>query len=190
MTAFFSSKKRILIFLAAAAILLGGGFYFLQNRGPKLLTDVDVSYPAGWQEQALNDAERAVGILLRLSRTSPDAAVFVRTIIGVLEEGFQIQTLGDEVSRSLGASLKGFELVSQGVVSLGSLEAVEVRYTQKDEGDNKLYEALLVVIPTPQQTFFLTFRSLEKDFSQVESEAKELEAGLGAYITDKLTNKP
>src|SRR3972149_395338 len=185
MMAFFSSKKRPLLLLAAAAILFGGGFYFLQNRGPKLLTGVEVSYPAGWQEQALNDAERAVGILLRLSRTSPDAAVFVRTIVGVLEDGFQIQTLEDEVSRSLGASLKGFKLVSQEVVSIGSLEAVEVRYTQKDEGDNKLYEALMVVIPTPQQTFFLTFRSLEKDFSQVESEAKELKAGLGDYIIAK-----
>src|SRR3972149_7595491 len=186
MMAFFSSKKRPLLLLAAAAILFGGGFYFLQNRGPKILTGVEVSYPAGWQEQALDDADRAVGILLRLSRTSPDAAVFIRTIIGPLEEGFQIQTLKDEVSRSLGESLKGFKLISKEVINLASLEALEVRYTQKDEGDGKIYEVFLVVIPTPQQTFFLPFRSRESVFSQVESEAKELESGLGDYIISKL----
>ena len=61
-----------------------------------------------------------------------------------------------------------------------------MRYTQKDEGDGKIYEVFLVVIPTPQQTFFLTFRSRESVFSQVESEAKELESGLGDYIISKL----
>lgn len=185
--AFFSPKKRILLLLAAAAILLGGGFYFLQNRGPKILTGVEVSYPDGWQEQTLDDAERTVGILLRLSRTSPDATVFVRTIIGALEEGFLIQTLEDAVSRSLSESLKGFKLVSKGIINLASLEALEVRYTQKDEGDGKLYEVLLVVIPTPQQSFFLTFRSLEKDFSRIEPEVKELKADLGSYIISKLS---
>ena len=175
-------KQKVLIALIVASVVILGGFFLFKDKisdtTPKngvtnveIVSKVDIDYPQGWTEQKLTDVDKIAGIILNLERSTPEATFILRTIVGQLEENINIDELSDEIVNKFNKEIENFDLVNKKVYRLDSLDAIEVRYKQKSEAeDNKVYENLIIIIPTKNQTFYLTFRSDESDFDKIQKD--------------------
>jgi len=175
----------ILAVLVGAAAGLGTGLYFwLQDDGgesARVVTAVQFPYPDGWDEQPLTAADRNAGLVLSLERQRPGASFLARTVITRLPADFDINQLADESEAALSSEIPSFELLRGTIVSSGSYDAVKLNYLQTDE-DGVEHEATMVIIPTSNQTFYLTFRAEAMDFQQIEDDGLEITDTFAAYV--------
>jgi len=176
----------ILAVLVAAAAGLGTGLYlWLRDDGgesARVVTAVQFPYPDGWEEQPLTEADRNAGLVLSLERQRPDASFLARTVITRLPADFDINQLADESETALSSEIESFELLRGSIVSVGPYDAVKLNYLQTDEGGVE-HEATMVIVPTSNQTFYLTFRADEADFRQIEDEGLEIADTFAAYVS-------
>jgi len=175
----------ILVVLMGAAAGLGTGLYFwLQDGGgesARVVTAVQFPYPDGWDEQPLTAADRSAGLVLSLERQRPGASFLARTVITRLPADFDINQLADDSEAALSTEIPSFELLRGSIVSVGPYDAVKLNYLQTDAGGLD-HEATMVIIPTSNQTFYLTFRSEESDFRQIEDDGLEITDTFAAYV--------
>ncbi|MDO8614288.1 MAG: hypothetical protein Q7T33_00945 [Dehalococcoidia bacterium] len=176
----------ILVVLVAAAAGLGTGLYlWLQDDGGesvRVVTAVQFPYPNGWDEQSLTEADRNAGLVLSLERQRPDASFLARTVITRLPADFDLNQLADESEAALSSEIESFELLRGSVVSVGPYDAVKLNYLQTDEAGVD-HEVIMVIVPTPNQTFYLTFRAEKTDFQQIEDEGLEIADTFAAYVS-------
>ena len=189
-----STKQALAGFIIIIIIILGAVFFIFREDiteriGGKKVADVgvvkklDLSYPSGWQEERRTKADVIVGILSKANRENPDATLIIRSITGKLEESVNVKTLTDQVADSLSKEIENFEgLVSKKAIKIKSFDAVEVRYKQKSSRDDITYEVLQIIIPTQNQTFFLTFRSPEADFNAAQGDVEKIVDDFGSYL--------
>jgi len=175
----------ILVVLIGAAAGLGTGLYFwLQDDGgesTRVVTAVQFPYPDGWDEQPLTAADRNAGLVLSLERQRPGASFLARTVITRLPADFDINQLADDSEAALSTEIPSFELLRGSIVSVGPYDAVKLNYLQTDAGGLD-HEATMVIIPTSNQTFYLTFRSEESDFQRIEDDGLEITDTFAAYV--------
>ena len=179
-------KQKVLIALIVASVVILGGFFLFKDKisdtTPKngvttveIVSKVDIDYHQGWMEQKLTDVDKIAGFILELERNNPDASFILRTIVGQLEENINMNDLSDEIVDTFNQEIENFDLVSKKVYRLDSFDAIEVRYTQESAtDDNKVYENLIIIIPTKNQTFYLTFRSDESDFDKIQEDIEKI----------------
>ncbi len=180
----------LILVLAALFFLFKGKFDKpKESSNPPIVTSVSLSYPSGWREQPLSDFDKKVNIILRLKKVSPDASFIARTVFGDLEKGFDINSLSDQTAESLAKKIQNFELSGKSVSHIGPFDAVQVLYTQVGPKDNNSYENILIIIPTQNQTFYLTFRSLEGDFSKIKSDVETITNNFATYLTSNNLTK-
>lgn len=176
----------ILVVLMGAAAGLGTGLYLrLQDDGgesARVVTAVQFPYPVGWNEQPLTEADRNAGLVLSLEKRQLGAAFLARTVITRLPEDFDINQLAEESEAALSSEIESFELLRRSVVSVGVYDAVKLNYLQTDEGGVE-HEATMVIIPTSNQTFYLTFRAEAKDFQKMEDEGLQIADTFAAYVS-------
>ena len=179
-------KQKVLIALIVASVVILGGFFLFKDKisdltskngvtNVEVVSKVDIDYPQGWTEQTLTDGDKIAGIILNLERSAPEASFILRTIVGQLEENINMNDLSDEIVDTFNQEIENFDLVSKKVYRLDSFDAIEVRYTQESEAeDNKVFENLIIIIPTKNQTFYLTFRANESDFDQIQEDIEKI----------------
>jgi hypothetical protein len=168
-----------LILLAAAAGAGTGTYLWLRGgeESIRVIIAVQIPYPAGWSEEPLTEADRDAGLLLKLERERPEASFLARTVIATLATDFDINELADDTEAALSAEIENFQLVRKSVSPIGPFDAVRISYRQEGEGTFAPdYQVLMAIVPTPNQTFYLTLRAEKKDFRKIEDE--------GLYIID------
>ena len=186
-------RVRYLLLIAivlAASAGLGTGLYFWLSGGGgesiRVVTAVQIPYPDGWSEQPLTDADRNAGLLLTLERDGPDASFLARTVIAGLAPDFDVNQLADDAGAALSAEIENFDLLSKSVVPIGPFDAVRISYRQADERGFSDHQVLMTIVPTPNQTFYLTFRAEREDFLAVEDEGLEITDTYIAYVAEAL----
>jgi hypothetical protein len=185
------SKLRIWRLLLAVVVLAvvvgaGTGIYFRVRGGDgesiRVVTAVQVPYPAGWSERPLSEADRNAGLLMGLERAEPEASFLSRTVIARLATDFDIDELADDTVAALSAEIDNFDLVSKGVSSAGPFDVVLISYRQMGQEGLAGHRNLMAIVPTPNQTFYLTLRAEEGDFRQVEREGLKIIAAFVNYV--------
>ena len=192
----FRIKLRIryllLGFIVLAAAAGAGTGIFLWLRGGegesiRVVTAVQFPYPDGWSEQPLTDADRNAGLLLNLETNRPEASFLARTVIARLAPDFDVNELADDTEAALSAEIDNFDLLSKSVAPIGRFDAVRIYYRQRgDEGLATSHQVLMTIIPTPNQTFYLTLRAEKGDFRQFEDEGLRIIDDFVAYIASLL----
>ena len=182
-TKYFLMVGAVLAVMAAAGtgayLLLAGG----ESEAPsRVVIAVQVAPPAGWTAETLTTDDQGAGVLLKLESASPDASFLARTVIGKLPADFDIQKLAADTEAALAADIENFKLVDTKIASAGSFDAVWIRYRQAGEGAAPDYQTMVTVIPTPNQTFFLTIRSEQSDFSEVEAAGRKIIGDVATYV--------
>ena len=187
-------KQKVLIALIVASVVILGGFFLFKDKisdltskngvtNVEVVSKVDIDYPQGWTEQTLTDGDKIAGIILNLEKKDPEASFILRTIVGQLEENINMSDLSDKIVDTFNQEIENFDLVSKKVYRLDSFDAIEVRYTQESEAeDNKVFENLIIIIPTKNQTFYLTFRANESDFDQIQEDIEKISKDFGGQI--------
>ena len=175
----------VIVFAAAAGA--GTGLFFWLRGGDgesiRVVTSVQLSYPDGWSEQPLTEADRNVGLLLSLERERPEASFLARTIIARLAPDFDINELADDTVTALSAEIDNFDLVSKSASPIGPFDAVRIYYRQEGEGTFAAdHQVLMAIVPTPNQTFYLTLRAEKDDFRQVEDDGLRIIDDFVAHI--------
>ncbi len=170
--------------LVVAAIALGLYLWLGTGDGDsaRVVTGVQFPYPDGWTEEALTEADKQAGLLLKLQHDDPPASFLARTVLGALPEDFDINALADDSERALRAEIENFELDEKTVTRFGSYDAVEIRYRQIGAGADEDYEVLMVIVPTGNQTFYLTLRALEEEFGVVEAQGIDIVRTFVSYV--------
>ena len=187
-----SGQKLTAVIIAILAILAAGYFLFRDEIAlrttskevatVKVVRSVNLSYPDGWQEERLTNADVIAGILLKLRREDPEATLILRTIVGKLEEGVDINSLSDQIVAAFEKEIENFSLVEKKVSRLESFNSVDVIYKQSSSEDNKIYKNRIIIMPTKNQTFYLTFRSEDTDFEKVEADIEKVTSDFAAYL--------
>lgn len=187
------SVKRLLlagIFVAAATGLAVGLFLWLRDGGSddsiRVVTGVEMPYPSGWDEQPLTEADANAGLLLSLERDRPQASFLARSVIAGLAEDFDVDQLAADSEAALAAEVENFELRSSRSVPIGSYEAVQITYAQTDAGGLGANQVTMTIVPTENQTFYLTFRADTDDFAAIEADGLELTDTFVAYVAEAL----
>lgn len=193
----FIKRNKFTSILVPAAFLLivvaTGAFLLLRERDsnqatkspisfPEVNRDIEINHPKGWKEKAIDDIDKIKGVLVKLQKESPKASFVARTMIGELEKEFEIKIVSDEVIVALKKSLDNFHLVRKEITRIDSFDAVEIQYKQTSANDNEVYEYLMIIIPTQNQTFYLTFRSKEDDFRLIKKDAQEISKSFADHI--------
>ena len=178
------------LILVAAAAGAGTGTYLWLRGGDgesiRVVTAVQVSYPAGWSEQPLSEADRNAGLLLKLERERPEASFLARTVIARLAPDIDTNQLADDTAAALSAEIDNFDLLSKSVSPIGPFDAVRIYYRQRgDEGLATTHQVLMTIVLTPNQTFYLTLRAEKKDFQKIEDEGLDI---IGAFASDVSAN--
>ncbi len=188
------AKLRIklrLRYLLLAAILLaaagaGAGLYFwLRDGGEsvRVVTAVRITYPAGWNEQALSEADRNAGLMLKLQRQGPAASFLARTVIARLAPDFDINQLASQTQAALSSEIQNFDLLSKDVSAIGPYNAVKIYYRQTGQTGTADYQTLVAIIPTANQTFYLTFRAEKSDFPKIEDEGLQIANDFAKFVS-------
>ena len=176
----------LMIVVLAAAAGAGTGTYLWLRGGEesiRVIIAVQIPYPAGWSEEPLTEADRNAGLLLKLDRERPEASFLARTVIATLATDIDINELADETEAALSTEIENFQLVRTRVSPIGPFDAVRISYRQEGEGSFAPdYQVLMAIVPTPNQTFYLTLRAEEKDFRWVEDEGLRIIDDFVAYI--------
>ena len=187
-----SGQKITAAIIVILAVLAAGYFLFRDEIAlrttskevatVKVVRSVNLSYPDGWQEERLTNADVIAGILLKLRREDPEATLILRTIVGKLEEGVDINSLSDQIVAAFEKEIENFSLVEKKVSRLESFNSVDVIYKQSSSEDNKIYKNRIIIMPTKNQTFYLTFRSEDTDFEKVEADIEKVTSDFAAYL--------
>jgi hypothetical protein len=184
----FRVRMRYVVAAALAVALAAGAGtgLFLALRGGdgesiRVVTGVQFPYPQGWTEQPLADVDRSAGLMLKLERERPDASFLARTVIARLAADFDINGLAGDTEAALSAEIEGFDLVSRDVTRLGPYDAVRISYRQS--GDGADHQTLMVIVPTPNQTFYLTLRAEKAQFRQIESDGSRIINDFVTYVS-------
>ncbi|MBI1886013.1 MAG: hypothetical protein HYS09_06850 [Chloroflexi bacterium] len=181
---------------AGAAGLATGLFLWLSGGGGesvRIVTGVEFPYPQDWSAQPLTESDRNAGLLLNLQRADPEASLLGRTVIARLPAGFDINQLADDAEVALRREIDNFDLLSKSVSPVGPFPAVRIYYRQQSDaqvpederpGEQLVPESqtLMTIIPTPNQTFYLTLRAEAADFQQVEEEGLAIMAQFADYV--------
>ena len=174
-----------LVVVVAAAGLTTGLYLWLRDDGgesTRVVTGVQFPYPDGWDEQPLTEADRSAGLVLSLERQRPGASFLARTVITRLPADFDINTLADETEAALSSEIENFDLVSKSVLTVGPYDAVRIYYRQTGDTPPEEFQSLMMIVPTPAQTFYLTFRAETDDFRRIESDGLEIVETFVTYV--------
>lgn len=178
------------IVLAAAASLGTGLYLWLSGGGSgesiRIVTAVQIPYPDSWSEQPLTEADGNAGLLLKLERERPEASFVARTVIAGLALDFDLNQLADDTEAALSAEIENFDLLSKSVVPIGPFDAVRITYRQADDVGLTAHQVLMTIVPTSNQTFYLTFRAERADFLEIEDEGSEIIDTYMAYVAEVL----
>lgn len=174
-----------LVVVVATAGLTTGLYLWLRGgdeTSPRVVTGIQFPYPDGWREQTLTEADRQAGLILSLNHRQPDASFLARTVVATLPEDFDIGALENETVEALSVDVDGFELVRSNISRIGAFDALTIEYLQPDQEGASGHRVLMAVIPTPHQTYYLTFRAERADFRDVEEEGLGIMDTFAAYI--------
>lgn len=185
------------IFVIIAAALIGGFFLFKDrlfkkttsennNNTSKIIEEISISYPEGWQEETRSETEKNAGIMLKLKEKDLKDTFMLKTSIGELDSSFKLNDLPDTIVESLKKEIYSFKLVSKNVTKVENLDIVEIKYTQTSSSDQKTYENYMEIIPTQHQTFYLIFRNEEDHHDQMEEDAKNISDTITSYLNSNL----
>ncbi len=196
-----SIRPRVRYLLLTAIVLLaaaglGTGLYFwLSGDGGgesvRVVTAVQIPNPDGWSEQTLTEADRNAGLLLSLERDRPQASFLARTVVARLTPDFDINQLADDTEAALSTEIENFDLLSKSVTPIGPFDAVRISYRQTGESgltDRQVLDrqVLMTIVPTANQTFYLTFQAEQESFLAIEDEGSEITTTFVAYVAEAL----
>ena len=180
----------VLVLLAATAGAGTGTYLLLRGGGEesvRVIIAVDIAYPADWSEILLTEDDSNAGLLLKVDREKPEASFLARTVIATLATDFDINQLAEQTVAALSAEVDNFTLLGDSVTPAGAFDAVLISYQQKGEGASAPdYQVLMAIIPTPNQTFYLTLRAEMKDFKGIEDEGLDIINAFAANVSASL----
>lgn len=187
-----STRNKVITPGVVAALLIGGAVYYFRDN---LFSNVDrtqntntvvrtasTTYPAGWTPEPLTSADRLAGLILKVGREKPTAALTIRTIIGQLESGLNVGATADQVVDSLKKEVGNFSLVDKKTSRLKSYDTIQIRYRQGSPPDQGTAENWLTILLTQHQTFYVTVRAAETDFRAIETDANKMLGGFATYL--------
>ena len=178
------------IIVVAAAAGLGTGLYLWLSGGNgesiRVVTAVQMPYPDGWGEQPLTEPDKNAGLLLSLERDRPEASFLARTVVAILAPDFDINQLADDTEAALSAEIENFDLLSKSVTPIGPFDAVRISYRQSDESTLTDRQVLMTIVPTANQTFYLTFQAGKESFFSIEDEGSEITNTFVSYVAEAL----
>lgn len=131
-----------------------------------------ISFPAPWRRQPAEPGDEPAGVLLRLNRSQPDATFLLRRIIGKTEVPLDTSKLAEETSNALRGQVEDFVLVDKGAGKRDGHDVVKLDYIQGREPE--AFRVLLLVVPTPDRTYYLTFRAPSANATEVRAEYDQI----------------
>jgi hypothetical protein len=137
------------------------------------------SHPDAWASETLSKADQQVGVALKLKRTGPDASFMARRLDGKLAQPFEMAPLAATTEQGLKNAIKDFKLVRTEQLRAGAQDYLRITYLQAQPA---AFTNQLVVVPTAERTFFLTFRSAAADWAAVEADAQQMAASFLAAL--------
>ena len=184
--------RNLLLAFILLAITAGAatGSYLVLRGGDdsvSVIIGVEISYPAGWSEIALTADDSNAGLLLKVDRANPEASFLARTVIATLATDFDVNVLAEETVAALNAEVDNFTLLGDSVSPVAGFDAVLISYQQKGaETSAPDYQVFMAIVPTPNQTFYLTIRAEKKDFQGIEDEGLEIINAFAANVSASL----
>ncbi len=182
-------KNSLIIILVLAVVGLGIYTAFHKSKVDQSGTQEEkvqiapsgIVYPDGWEEATeITASNKESGVISEASHTNPDVKVLVREEAAKLPKGSDISKLPDTIVAGLDDGLEGFTLVSKEVVKIGDYEAINVKYTDLDANQIK-HTSEMFVVPTPKNTFYITYRS-NKDFPELKDDIAKINQSVANYI--------
>ena len=114
-----------------------------------------IKFPSSWTRKPAETGDEKAGVLMRLERSQPQVSFLLRRIFGRIEAPLDVGKLEEETEKALHDQMPGFVLVEKGAQKRGDQEIVRIDYIQGQEPNT--FRALLLVVPTSDRTFYLTF---------------------------------
>jgi hypothetical protein len=184
----FSGKYFLLLILvltATAASLLG---IYLWRQGSdeesiRVVTGLQFPYPEGWTEQPLSDADKNAGLVLMVNSEQPTGSFLARTVIGQPAADLDMNKLAGDTEAALAGEIQGFELISKEVTVIGGFQAVQIDYRQDSADPPGGHRVRMTIIPTANQTFYLTTRAARSDFNDISDESRKIVEDFMAYVS-------
>lgn len=182
-------KNSLIIILVLAVVGLGIYTAFHKSKVDQSGTQEEkvqiapsgIVYPDGWEEATeITASNKESGVISEASHTNPDVKVLVREEAAKLPKGSDISKLPDTIVAGLDDGLEGFTLVSKEVIKIGDYDAINVKYTDLDANQIK-HTSEMFVMPTPKNTFYITYRS-NKDFSELKDDIAKINQSVANYI--------
>ncbi len=184
--------RNLLLAFILLAITAGAatGTYLILRGGDdsvSVIIAVEITYPAGWSEVPLTADDTNAGLLLKVEREAPEASFLARTVIATLATDFDINVLAEQTVAALSAEIDNFTLLGDSVSPVASYDSVLLSYEQKGvERSAPDYQIFMAIVPTPNQTFYLTLRAEKKDFGGIEEEGLEIINAFAANVSASL----
>lgn len=181
---YFRRNRKLVRILVVLVIIFVVWFVFIKADKPAVksqdiptITGVSINHPNSWQVKKLSKAEVDAGIIAKLSKTSPDTSFILRTLRGKLAADFSIKTLPDQLVTIFKEQKPGFELTEKKLTTLGKYEAVQLRYSFKND------DYLMSVLPTPNNTYYLTFWAKKGQLTPSLPEIDQINSSIADYAT-------
>lgn len=134
-----------------------------------------IKFPSSWSRKPAESGDEKAGVLMRLERTEPEASFLLRRIFGRIEAPLNVAKLEEETETALRDQVPGFVLVEKGAQKRGDQDIVRIDYIQGQQPST--FRALLLVVPTSDRTFYLTFRSIADDRAKVAPDYEQIVDG-------------
>lgn len=134
-----------------------------------------IRFPSSWTRKPAETGDEKAGVLMRLERSQPQASFLLRRIFGKIEVPLNAGKLEEETEKALHDQVPGFVLVEKGTQKRGDQEIVRIDYIQGK--DQSSFRALLLLVPTSDRSFYLTFRASSNDHANVAADYDQIVDG-------------
>ena len=134
-----------------------------------------INFPSSWSRKPAEAGDEKAGVLMRLERSQPQASFLLRRIFGRIATPLDVEKLKEDTEKALHDQVPGFVLVEKNAQKLGDQDIVRIDYIQGQEANP--FRAVLLVVPTSDRTFYLTFRASSNEHAKVTPDYDQIVNG-------------
>lgn len=171
--------RRPVVLALGALIAIGAGTAITSrsrdgtDRGSRIEALRAVAVPPEWERLTNEPTGGQPGVVFVAGRSSPAASVVIRRVGGRLAGDVDPADVAQKAEAALRDDTPGFEPIDRSVTRAEEVDVARLSWRERDAG-GAVYRSTMLIVPTADESFYLTLRALEAEYTAVRDEGELL----------------
>ena len=169
--------RRPLVMALGALVVIGAGSAIASrsrdasDRVSRIEALRAVPVPPEWERLTNEPTGGQPGVVLAAGRSAPAASVVIRRVGGRLAGDVDPAEVAQKAEAALRDETPGFEPIDRSVARAEEVDVARLSWRERDAG-GAVFRSTMLIVPTADESFYLTLRALEAEYTAVREEGE------------------